>query len=112
MLTRFFFIKLEVGTGQWAVNKNMVRQLSTLTMSLNVPDNNEELHDKNIGASSVPLNGVPKVKHIKNTIITASDVAGTKSGWSQYEGCIGQSDFRSEHRMEDRKINYFRIIMK
>ena len=34
----------------------------TLTMSLNVPDTNEEVHDKNIGAFSVPLNGVPKVK--------------------------------------------------
>lgn len=31
-------------------------------MSLNVPDSNEEVHDKNIGAVSVPFNGVPKVK--------------------------------------------------
>ena len=34
----------------------------TWTMSLNVPDSNEEVHDKNIGAVSVPFNGVPKVK--------------------------------------------------
>ena len=34
----------------------------TWTMSLNVPDSNEEVRDKNIGAVSVPFNGVPKVK--------------------------------------------------
>ena len=35
----------------------------TLTMALNVPDyNSEEVHDKNTGAFSVPLNGVQKVK--------------------------------------------------
>ena len=37
------------------------RVVITSTMALNVPDTNEEVHDKNTGAFSVPLNGVSKV---------------------------------------------------
>ena len=34
-------------------------------MSLNVPDTEEEVPDKNTGAFSVPLNGVSKVSNTK-----------------------------------------------
>ena len=70
LLWKFSLIKLvffyKVRRRNWAVNKNDGAHgqivVITWTMSLNVPDSNEEVHDKNIGAVSVPFNGVPKVK--------------------------------------------------
>ena len=66
----------------------------------NVPDSSEELQDKNTGAFSVPLNGVPKVKQKwKNEEYNECSVhrllcfIGIKSGGAKYEQWFGQSEF-------------------